>query len=1164
MQQLNKYIITDLGTEEVSILTEQDTNLISSFRLDNVPFYVDKYQVDLSFYDLNQNYVETVHDIGTYTILGINKQSSVTEITVNPVDDGLENGYLGDIILKYEVSNNIFSPSKDQDTNSNLYVVDISSDRTEIRAKAANLSTKDVKQYVDAAYGKLNGGTYFPEIYLNFFKLKSRATITNIVLETVGTDRYITIKLYQPLPEDIDIKDQFYIQERIGNITAFKVVRDVEIIPDEAPQLRRPNFNVETEEYSTNITDYVNYGELLSYPLNTSNKQLYSIYKDGGVELGIDHTDYSNFIHFSSAAERLENFRYKLSLIKSYEKALKKTLSTTEADRYQKLIEGIISNFDHYDRFLYFENDSEAWPKSNKEKPYINVDPDEPDIQTWWEERIAAAEHYDNNNPDILINTIPVSLREDKANEPYIIFVDMIGQHFDNEWIYAKAIGNRYNADNRLDHGISKDLVRDAIASFGIEICKSNQNLTELFERCNIDGTYNAGEESSVSHFKRVFADELAEGVREFDGKYAPAEAVEETLNGLTSLDETPYRVFDGNYSDSTSVTNNIWQPILVDTYRKEIYKRIYHNLPILIKAKGTNRGLRTLINCFGIPDNILTISVQGKEGQFGPEESSTSSIDRISVDQSSSVVPFTLVSGTFEYVNALDKNVSVESKPATAGSQNSNFVDIGFDLTKQFDTFAQQKLNNFNYNDIIGDSRNIEENYGEAFSLYFNQVLTEASSSQVFFRSPSSIVRLVRYIDSTLYRSIQDFIPAKSSIATGVVVKDNILHRNRYAGLKQSGLNSKIYSGTIQTGSIEAGDGGSFGEANVDYLESWSTAESRGFKVVTGSVHKFDGELSGSNYVVTDGEAIKNNIWNNELHTGNPFAHAGRNSSTYRLNFRFLCLPAQAQTGLDLTVLNTAYRLFVYNYSGSVSYNYSYGVNNYGTLNSSDSVNTAVLGGDANDVQPYTLDGGSVTMSNTFELQPQPVSLGKGSALMFSDVQQLELTANTSSVSNYFMGWYSGQIDATSRDSCESQFLCAGNKLILNSGSLSEGSYTARYAVPGDVPKDIFRLSSFDKSTGEIYIDFTGYVLSEDMDDDVYFDIVQKVPSRPDITVSKTIRCDGSYARYVIPQFIVSGDEIPTFSFLVDLRNHTGIFPVRKYAYHNNELYKINYNIAV
>ena len=33
----------------------------------------------------------------------------------------------------------------------------------------------------------------------------------------------------------------------------------------------------------------------------------------------------------------------------------------------------------------------------------------------------------------------------------------MVGQHYDNIWIYYKDVTQKYNADNRLENGISKD-----------------------------------------------------------------------------------------------------------------------------------------------------------------------------------------------------------------------------------------------------------------------------------------------------------------------------------------------------------------------------------------------------------------------------------------------------------------------------------------------------------------------------------------------------------------------------------------------------------------------------------------------------------------------------------------------------------------------------------
>ena len=49
-----------------------------------------------------------------------------------------------------------------------------------------------------------------------------------------------------------------------------------------------------------------------------------------------------------------------------------------------------------------------------------------------------------------------------------------------------------------------------------------------------------------------------------------------------------------------------------MDDVNKSLYKRIYHNIPYLLKSKGTIAGLRALITSYGIPDTILRISEFG------------------------------------------------------------------------------------------------------------------------------------------------------------------------------------------------------------------------------------------------------------------------------------------------------------------------------------------------------------------------------------------------------------------------------------------------------------------------------------------------------------------------------------------------------------------------
>jgi hypothetical protein len=223
-------------------------------------------------------------------------------------------------------------------------------------------------------------------------------------------------------------------------------------------------------------------------------------------------------------------------------------------------MEGVVSNFDHYERFLYYESGSNSWPKYNNTKPYRNQLSTTNESVLWYSNQIAEAISYDNTNYSSLIYSIPTYLREDENNENYLTFIHMIGQHFDNLWLYADAVTDKYDADNRLNKGISKDLVGEALKNFGVKLYTSNKSIEDLFS-------------SFVGQ-----------------GYVSGSEIINNYITGSLIGSNTPI------------------EPSSFDNYQKEIQKRIYHNLSYLVKTKGTERGLRALINCFGIPSNTIQV----------------------------------------------------------------------------------------------------------------------------------------------------------------------------------------------------------------------------------------------------------------------------------------------------------------------------------------------------------------------------------------------------------------------------------------------------------------------------------------------------------------------------------------------------------------------------
>ena len=89
-----------------------------------------------------------------------------------------------------------------------------------------------------------------------------------------------------------------------------------------------PNLNViksNTEVLSTlDLLDNkagIQYSGSSSSPFTTLNNVAYatSLVNKSGIELGIDFTNYANFVHFGSAEERLSNFKDKIEAIQYHE-----------------------------------------------------------------------------------------------------------------------------------------------------------------------------------------------------------------------------------------------------------------------------------------------------------------------------------------------------------------------------------------------------------------------------------------------------------------------------------------------------------------------------------------------------------------------------------------------------------------------------------------------------------------------------------------------------------------------------------------------------------------------------------------------------------------------------------------------------------------------------
>jgi hypothetical protein len=558
-----------------------DESLLNSLNI-NKEFGLPEDRVEVHVISPSGEVLNSVYDFKNYTTRQtIQGTSLYDQVELDPKADlesfGIELG-------RYEIIYNFYRQLFFSSPALPFFISEISSDRTELKISNNSVSYTDLGQSYLTFISERNSRAFYSDFLLNFGDNKTLIGV-NVAFDN-SNESYASlyIKLYEPLPPSFRLKDTFWIVESISEPYAFEV--NTEFIAEATPDttsLRGPNINIGLVEKANLTTPYLNLSSLLSSNVSSSYQQLQSWLEEKSIEITIDYTDFNNFVHFSSARERLENFKYKLTQIQSLQSDINNIngLSISSSRAYtsasvlnlQTQLNTLIEKFDGYEYFLYYESGSYSWPKSGSVKPYTNLSVTAPESLVWFGStdytsqyyggKVLEADNYDIENKNYIWNNFPEFIKEDSQNANLELFSAMLGQHYDYIWTYIKDITDLQVADNRVDYGISKDLVADTLRNFGIKLYTNSKNQEDLYL----------------------------------------------SLLGIDSNNSTLPSTGSYMIDNYVTASNNT---IPDNDIVKETYKRIYHNLPYLLKTKGTRRGLRSLINCFGIPDTILKIKEYG------------------------------------------------------------------------------------------------------------------------------------------------------------------------------------------------------------------------------------------------------------------------------------------------------------------------------------------------------------------------------------------------------------------------------------------------------------------------------------------------------------------------------------------------------------------------
>lgn len=581
----------------------------------------------------------------------------------------------------------------------------------------------------------------------------------------------VVAKLPNPLPVSIgrlDVVDIF-------NTPFLPIEIGVDLSEDEGRigvlQLT-PNFRTDLEDnLINNYSDYKNFNSLTLSGSNDIQKNVIDYYlqrEKGKIKLNTDFTDFQNFVKFSSAEERINNFFYKVQLLETYTSQSTAVSSSTASPIYkatelEKLDDNIRlvkTSFDDYEYFLYNDSGSfysssfvptsdgiyASWLKTTSEESIVNGDfassvswsfdggaqlvdetllledsstvtqsvdltsgiehtlsfeafsgkqalnisyngvqiignnnliaggspsnateytfnfivqdgdlsndfiitsllndkevkldnlsikpkpsllsSNSTEVKSWYNGLVQIARDYDNRNRDSFRNNTPEYIREDVDSSDYVLFVDMIGQLFDEIWLHGKELSQLYNWNNDITKGLSEDL-----------------SLILL----------------------NMYANNLDTGFSEKD--------IWEYILGL-----------DNNVAEIGGLQTNF----SFEKQQKQTIRRLLTNLPHLLKHKGTRRAIESLVRSYGIPESTLFIKEFGSfQSPDGIEQQSQKRTSTYYLDFDGGGNNYlTLNDGSISQSRAVEFNLAFDANNASTqtffyatGSTPNGYFTIG------------------------------------------------------------------------------------------------------------------------------------------------------------------------------------------------------------------------------------------------------------------------------------------------------------------------------------------------------------------------------------------------------------------------------------------------------------------------------------------------------
>lgn len=511
----------------------------------------------------------------------------------------------------------------------------------------------------------LNGMNFGNGLFIPFLKYSSFKDETL----SPNSNDVLLIKLLTPLDESITEDVNFHISQNpySDDIVKSIILRSIVDRSSTTFKLRGPSLSTKLTSNATKKFSLSDEEETELLEDDTSSAENYFKTTNTEIEnLYIDYSDFKNFVKFSSARARLDNFVLKLTNISKFKFKIQDSirkinklnsdvasgfLNSTEASRsldilknedIKKYNEGIVEifkTFTPYDKFLYYDNDNGAWPRETS----FNIDGFTGAVDSAnGLYKLHASRKYDLDK--VFLNEINPSWKIiwdytvskwKLFNEESDAFIYSNGANLNSGFTANNVNNSKFDNQSSLFKINLLEEYTEGVAIFPPELIpldliefqksdgfawyKGKAKEADLYDKYNDESLYNSIPEFLVrTNENEDFTLFLGMIGEQFDILHIYTENMTEMSYSRNSFKKgIPNQLiwfvmnsFGVRLSGRTSDQLTIGKQF--EENRDKVWRRILNNLPYILKTAGTENSIRALFTCYGIPDHLFKIKEYG------------------------------------------------------------------------------------------------------------------------------------------------------------------------------------------------------------------------------------------------------------------------------------------------------------------------------------------------------------------------------------------------------------------------------------------------------------------------------------------------------------------------------------------------------------------------